>query len=260
MKQSLNEALDFCRTTAGSAANGALRAWRSEHTLTRKGRADFFTEADLTAERHIVSAIQDRFPEHGILTEEVLSQNIDAPYLWVIDPIDGTMNYISGIPFFSVSVALLHHGRPLVGAVVDPYHDEVFSAAQGQGAFCNDHPIQVSQQTDLTQSSLGTELHDSPQNVRHPVLHPDFTKRVGNVRMLGSTCLGMAYAASGRLDMAFYLQTNPWDIAAGALLVREAGGLAVNWDGHFRPLNAADMLSGPPVFVEAFRAAFVPGS
>ncbi len=260
MTHFVTEALDLCRSAAVAAAQEALQTWDQQHITTRKGRADFFTEVDLAAERQIVAAIQERFPDHGILTEEVLSQNTDAPFLWVIDPIDGTMNYISGLPFFSVSVALLHHGRPLVGVVVDPYHNEVFHAVRDQGAFCNQEPIHVSQQQELSQCSLGTELHHSPHNVRHPVLQPGFTGSVGNVRMLGSTCLGLAYAACGRLDMAFYLNANPWDIAAGSLLVQEAGGLTVDWEGCYQPLQKGDLLAGPRPLVEALQAAFHPGA
>lgn len=221
-----------------------------------KGRRDPVTEADVASERVIVAAIRERFPDHNIFAEEEVRDGVDG-LTWYVDPLDGTVNFSQGHPFFGVSLALYDGDEPLVGVIHAPRLGETFSARRGGGCLLDGEPRRVSSKTALIDSMLATgfaygrdELPDS--NVGH---FSDLILRVRGIRRCGSAALDLAYTAVGRLDGFWEPHLNSFDMAAGALLVREAGGVVTDMAGggtwlHGRTVVAA----GPdlhPVIVEA---------
>ncbi len=186
---------------------------------------DLVTEVDRLAEQAILSKIRQAHPEHGILSEESPPLGADSPYRWVIDPLDGTTNYAHGIPFFGVSIALEGNDQPLVGVIYDPWHEELFTAAVGEGAHLNGRSIRVSSARTLRESLLATgAAYRSPLRERNLDYYRRFFPKAQGLRRLGSAALCLAYVAAGRLDGYWDLYLHRWDMAAGYLLVKEAGG------------------------------------
>ncbi|UNK19263.1 inositol monophosphatase [Paenibacillus sp. N3/727] len=217
---------------------------------TKTSAQDLVTEVDKGAEQMIRKLILTHFPEHAILGEEGVEPGAEAsmkaleaakeePYLWIVDPIDGTTNYVHGFPFYSVSIALAHKGEVIVGVVYDPSRDELFIAEKGKGAYVHGNPTLVSKESSLSQSLLATGFpmdtsFNLPQNMAGlQALLP----KVRNVRGGGSAALHMAYVAAGRLSGYWELGLNAWDVAAGALLIQESGGKVTDTEG--RPYDLA---------------------
>ena len=195
-----------------------------------KGAVDLVTPFDLGSQEILVGRLSAAFPSHGFLAEEGLSRTGDSGYRWVIDPLDGTTNFAHGFPVFSVSAALESEGRLALGFVFDPMRDEMFRAQAGRGASLNGAPIRVSGVADLGRSLLATGF---PYDVRQsPVNNLDhwarFIVRAQAIRRCGSAALDLSYVACGRFDGFWELKLKPWDMAAGALIVREAGGLVTD--------------------------------
>ena len=182
----------------------------------------------------ILSSIQREFPDHAILAEESGHHHSRSQYQWVIDPLDGTTNFAHGIPVFSVSIALLKNNSPILGVAYDPLRKELFSAELGGGATLNGQPIRVSSRTDLGQAVLSTgfpyDVRTNPQN--NFAQFVQFQLRTQAVRHLGSAALDCAWTAMGRLDGYWEFGVKPWDVGAGALIVREAGGRVTSVDGR----------------------------
>ncbi len=192
------------------------------------------TQADKDAERSIIETIHRRFPGHDILGEEGGSQDLGSEYKWIIDPLDGTTNFTHAFPIFSVSIALEYRGELIAGVVYDPSRDEMFTAEKGAGAYLNGERIWVSETSDIERAMLVTGF---PYNIRE---NPNycferfigFLGNVQAVRRLGSAALDCAYVAAGRLDGFWEISLQPWDKAAGDLLVREAGGRVSDFEGR----------------------------
>jgi len=201
--------------------------------VRQKGAIDLVTEFDQRSEEAIISSLQKEFPEHAILAEESGLHQRTSEYQWVVDPIDGTTNFAHGIPVFAITLALLRGTAPMAGVIYDPLHDEMFSAAAGRGASLNSRPIHVSSQADLGQALLATGFaYDVRTNPRNNLAqYAQFQLRTQGVRRLGSAALDCAWTAMGRLDGYWEFGIKPWDIAAGGLLVREAGGRATSTEG-----------------------------
>jgi myo-inositol-1(or 4)-monophosphatase len=202
--------------------------------ITNKGDINLVTEADIAAENLIIERIRSHYPQHGILAEESGEAAIiggrQSEWKWIIDPLDGTTNYAHGYPCFCVSIALEHNGVLEVGVVYDPMRDEMFAAERGQGATLNDRQIRVSNVEELNQAMVCTGF---PYNVRE---RPDFAREFAKftlnaqaVRRDGSAALDLAYVACGRFDGFWEDGLNPWDVAAGALLIFEARGRVTNF-------------------------------
>ncbi len=222
-------------TEAALAAGAILQSyWGNLKTVQEKGRSgDLVTEADAAAEAVVLSVIQRHFPEHQILAEESGAQgNPDSPFLWAIDPLDGTTNYAHQYPFSATSIALLKDGIPVVGVIFDPFHQELFRAAKGLGATRNRQPIQVSQTDTLSSSLLVTGFaYDRRETMDNN--YAEFcrlTHLTQGVRRGGSASIDLAYVACGRLDGYWERGLSPWDIAAGVVLVQEAGGQVTAYD------------------------------
>jgi len=204
-----------------------------EKKVELKGEINLVTEVDKRCEERIIEIIKEVSPEHNILTEETPIPEGPSPYRWIIDPIDGTTNYAHGYPCFCTSVALEQEGKIIVGAIYDPMLDELFTARQGKGAFLNGERITVSTTERLTNALICTgfpyDLRESPVNNLDHFNH--FIMEAQAVRRDGSAALDLCYVAMGRFDGFWELKLHPWDVAAGKLLVEEAGGTVTNFSG-----------------------------
>jgi myo-inositol-1(or 4)-monophosphatase len=219
---------DFVTSLCREAGRIGLERWGTPLQITRKGEVDLVTDVDLELQELIRESIIRRFPEHIVLGEEGVQEEgaQEAEYLWLVDPLDGTTNYVHGHPCFCVSLAWAHRGEVLLGCVFDPLRHELFYAAQGEGATLNGTRITVSKTGSLISSLLSTgfpyeraTLSDS--NVIHL---GKLINRIQGVRRSGSLALDLAYVAAGRLDGHWEFHVKPWDTAAGGLMVKEAGG------------------------------------
>jgi myo-inositol-1(or 4)-monophosphatase len=203
-----------------------------------KGAVNLVTEMDLLSERTIVATIHRHFPDHAFLAEEsAVLQSGSSPYQWIIDPLDGTTNYTHGFPIYAISIALAKKGEVILGVIYDPTREELFCAAKGEGARLNGKKIHVSSTENLSQSLLATgfpyDLRESrTNNFDH---FKNFALRAQAVRRAGSAALDLSYVAAGRFDGFWEMKLGPWDMAAGSLLVKEAGGQSTDFSG--RPLQ-----------------------
>ena len=229
----MSDVLQIIELIARQAGDVLREGFGNVRHVQQKGVIDLVTEFDRRAEEIIVPAIQKEFPSHAILAEESGHNHTVSEYQWVIDPLDGTTNFAHGIPIFSVSIALLKNDSPIAGVAYDPLRDEMFSAEAGQGASLNQRPIHVSARTELGQAVLSTgfpyDVRTNPQN--NFTQFVQFQLRTQAVRHLGSAALDCAWTAMGRLDGYWELGVKPWDVGAGALIVREAGGRVTSVDG-----------------------------
>ncbi len=204
------------------------------HEITHKGKVNLVTEADHAAEERVVSRLRQVFPTHNILAEEQGGAALDHPGpLWVIDPLDGTNNFAHNFPHVGLSLALLVDGEPLIGVIYDPLRDECFSARRGNGATRNDEPIHVTTTDQLIHALLATGFpYDRWSAADNNAAHlAHFLRRSQGIRRAGAAVLDLAYVACGRLDGFWELRLHPWDVAAGILIVEEAGGQVTDLDG-----------------------------
>ncbi len=223
-------------------AGAILRqGYHHQHTIEYKGEIDLVTEIDRLSEDFLLAEIRRLFPGHKALAEESAGLHGDDDHLWIIDPLDGTVNYAHGVPIFSVSLAYVQAGEVLLGVVYDPMRDECFSARRHGGAYCNRQPIRVSAATDLNHSLLVTGFPYDIRTTAHNNLdnYARFALRSQGVRRLGSAALDLCYVAAGRFDGYWELQLKPWDLAAGALIAAEAGALVTRTNGQ------TDLLTPP---------------
>ena len=253
--------LGFAAGAAGIAleAGELLRGYFERGVTTEyKGEADLVTEADRASEKLIVCRLNEKFPAHGIFGEEGTRFGLDRAYRWYVDPLDGTTNFSHGFPFFNVSLGLEHRppglapdqdGELVAGVVYDPVHDELFAAEKGHGAWVQRgsepaRPLHVSRTKTLKESLLSTGF---PSHKRHlnPNVHfyQQLTLRSHGVRRAGAAALDLAYTAAGRVDGFWEFNLNPWDTAAGVLLVVEAGGEVIRFDSSPFRLDSEEVLA-----------------
>lgn len=204
--------------------------------VVEKGRMDFASEVDGLAEEAIVKELRRAYPEYGVLGEEGGAQKAGrggGRYTWVIDPLDGTSNYLRGLPHYCVSIALTENGEPIHGVIFDPIRNELFVASRGGGAVLNDRKIRVAERKDLAGSIIVTGFPPRERERAGAQLEcvRQLLREAEDVRRTGSAALDLAYVACGRLDGYFEAGVKPWDIAAGVLLVREAGGRVCDYNG-----------------------------
>lgn len=253
------EALAALRATAEEAARlagGILRErFAGQRTIEFKGGIDLVTDADKASEAALIAFLQARYPDHAILGEESGFTPGDGALRWIVDPLDGTTNYAHRVPHFCVSVAVDGPGGLLAGAILDPIRDELFSAAKGHGATLNGVRLQASDTTELRRALLCTGFpYDVREKPEAPVgLFNRLIKKGQGVRRMGSAALDLAYVASGRYDGFFEFGLKAWDIAAGALLVQEAGGVCERIDGQPLDLRCGDILAVNPGMAEELR-------
>lgn len=215
--------------------------------ITSKRKNDFVSDVDRMAEAEIIRTIQRVYPDHGILAEESGASGGDENQ-WIIDPLDGTTNYLHGFPQFAVSIAFRQRGRLESGVIYDPLREEMFVGSRGHGAYLNDRRIRVSACSSLTGALLGTgfPFRSAEQTSTNLECLRVMMSRCQDVRRAGSAALDLVYVAAGRLDGFWESGLSPWDIAAGALIIQEAGGLVGDFRGGHEYLFQGDVVAGAP--------------
>jgi myo-inositol-1(or 4)-monophosphatase len=231
--------------SAARRAGEVLRAgFGTEHAITYKGEVDLVTEVDAEAERVIREELLGNFPTYAMLAEEggMLAGEEDAR--WIVDPLDGTTNYAHGLLIFCVSIALERSGEVVFGVVHDPMHEETFVAEQDRGATLNGEPIKVSETDELMRALIATGFpYDRAEIPEALELFGRFAATTRGMRRLGSTALDLCYVASGRLDGYFERGIWPWDLAAGSVILREAGGKLTNYRGDVLELDGREIVA-----------------
>ena len=224
-------------------------------SIQQKHDRDFVTETDRKAEARIIREIQRHYPAHGIVAEESGRVNPDAPIQWYVDPLDGTTNFIHGYPHFAVSIGVWSRGQPLLAVIHDPIRNETFEAQNGNGAFLNRRRLRVSTRSDPAMALFATGLAPYRRE-----LLPVYMQRMQGCmpaaegyRQGGSAALDLAYVACGRLDAYWEQGLAPWDVAAGVILIQEAGGMVTNLGGASVDLEKGDVLATNGILHETFR-------
>jgi myo-inositol-1(or 4)-monophosphatase len=227
--------------------------------VERKARHDYVSDVDRACEQVIREYILKHHRDHAVLGEEG-GQTGDSDYVWIVDPIDGTSNYLRGIPHFAISIALQIKGRIEAGVVYDPLREEMFTAARGQGAFLNSQRIRVSGRKELSSAIVATAFPFRQRRLMeaYKAMFDDVFDKVEDIRRAGTASLDLAYVACGRLDGYWELNLKPWDIAAGALLVQEAGGVVMDVTGGDRWLQSGHILAAPFKLITPMRASIEP--
>ena len=248
MHPMLNIAVKAARR-AGRIINRATQDLDLLH-VSRKAHNDFVSEVDSTAEDAIINVLLEAYPNHSILAEESGARGdpSKSDYQWIIDPLDGTTNFLHGFPQYAVSIALKHRGVLTQAVVYDPFGNELFTASRGRGAYLNDHRLRVSKRSQLSDCLIGTGFpfrEFSHMNAYLSVLK-DIMPKVAGIRRPGSAALDLAYVAAGRYDGFWELNLSPWDIAAGCLLITESGGLVGDLKGNDTHMQSGHIVAGNP--------------
>lgn len=217
--------------------------------ITPKGRNDFVSEVDRKAEEEIVSILRKAYPSHGFLGEE--GGRHGGPrgeFIWIIDPLDGTTNFLHGFPQFAVSVALMHKGKLECGVVYDPLRQELFAAKRGGGATLNSRRLRVTRQNGFKGALLGTgfPFKDQSHNDAYFAMFRALMKDTAGIRRAGAAALDLAYVACGRLDGFWEIGLMPWDMAAGVLLIQEAGGIVTDFENGDKYMETGNLLTANP--------------
>lgn len=256
--QTSEDFLHLVETTARQAAKtaGAIALkYLNESSPQEKGASNnMVTRADIEAQQAIADCIRGTFPEHSFLGEEgdkdaAVEAALKAEHLWVVDPIDGTNNYAQGIPFFCVSIAYLSHGVPLFGLIYDPSREELFCARRGGGAYLNDKAISVSQASGIDGAIVATGFaYERGEYVRRTLrtIQSLFDHKLRGIRRFGACAIDLCWTAAGRLDGFFELKLEPWDYAAGMLIVAEAGGRVSDAEGNALAIGAPAVVASAP--------------
>ena len=227
-----DQILETAIQAAREAGRVLVERLTDEREVRVKGLRDIVTDADMAAEQAVIQTIHARFPDHALLSEEGNNSSGDAPYTWIVDPLDGTTNYSRRLPIFSVSVGLLHEGQPAAGVVYDPLRDHLFAAERGRGATLNGKPLRVSAFDRVDHAMIGLDwAHTHQERGETVACLTRIAPACGTVRGLGSAALALCYVAAGWLDAYFNVGLKPWDVAAGALLIEEAGGRVTDLRG-----------------------------
>jgi myo-inositol-1(or 4)-monophosphatase len=246
----LNTAVKAARR-AGTIINRASNDLEAL-TVRTKQQNDFVSEVDNAAEKAIIETLLTAYPRHAILAEESGATG-DSEFQWIIDPLDGTTNFLHGFPQYAVSIALLHKGVLDQAVIYDPTRNELFTASKGAGAFLNDRRIRVSKRIKLADALIGTGFpyRDFTHLDAYTNMFRDLIQKTSGLRRPGSAALDLAWLAAGRTDGFFEIGLNAWDIAAGCLLIKEAGGLVSDFTGEEGYLKSGNLVAGSPkVFVQ----------
>jgi myo-inositol-1(or 4)-monophosphatase len=234
---------------AGSIINRGARDL-DRLTITTKGPKDFVSEVDRAAETAIVETLLATYPDHAILAEEGTAKdaNAGAEYLWIIDPLDGTTNFLHGFPQYCVSIAVRHKGQVTQGVVYDPVRNDLFTATRGRGAFLNDHRMRVSRRQHLKDCLIGTGFpyRDGADLEAYVAMMRAMMSATTGIRRPGAAALDLAYVAAGYYDGFWEIGLNPWDVAAGSLLITEAGGLVGDLEGENQYLFGGEVIAANP--------------
>ncbi|HEX4858314.1 MAG TPA: inositol monophosphatase family protein [Usitatibacteraceae bacterium] len=246
MHPMLNTAVKAARR-AGSIINRASNDL-NKLTVERKAKNDFVSEVDRAAEHAIIEVLKDAYPQHSILAEESGLSETGSDYQWIIDPLDGTTNFLHGFPQYCVSVALSVKGTVSHGVIYDPVRNDLFTASRGGGAFHNERRIRVSKALQLKECLIGTGFpFKETRNIdRYLAMLRAVSLEVAGVRRPGAAALDLAYVACGWTDGFWEMALSPWDMAAGTLLITEAGGLVADFDGNDQFLASGNVVAATP--------------
>jgi myo-inositol-1(or 4)-monophosphatase len=219
-------------------------------TVQSKSPNDFVTEVDQAAEAAIIDVLREAYPEHGILAEESgeTAASGNSEYQWIIDPLDGTTNFIHGFPQYAISIALAKNGVLEQAVIYDPTRNELFTATKGRGAYLNDRRIRVSRRTRLGESLIGTgfPFREFDNIDAYLAMFRDLTQKTAGIRRPGAAALDLAYVACARLDGFWEMGLQPWDMAAGVLMIQEAGGLVSDLAGESGYMATGNVVAGTP--------------
>lgn len=228
-------------------------------TVTKKSHSDYVSEVDRAAEQTIIETLLGAYPDHAILAEESGTQG-DSEFVWIIDPLDGTTNFLHGLPQYAVSIALQHKGVLTQAVIYDPAKNDLFTATRGRGAYLNDKRIRVSKRADLTDALIGTGFPYTrfEHMDAYMAIFQDLMQQTAGLRRPGAASLDLAYTAAGRYDGFFETGLKPWDIAAGCLLITEAGGMVGDLQGNDGYLNSGHICAGTPKVYEKMLQVIAP--
>jgi len=249
--------LNIAVKAARRAGSIIVRASRNLDIVAAREKAanDYVSEVDQEAEQTIIRTLREAYPDHAILAEESGASG-DSEYQWIIDPLDGTTNFLHGFPQYAVSIALAHKGIVTQAVVYDPCRNDLFTATRGRGAYLNETRLRVSKRAELRSSLIGTgfPFRRLEQVDTYLAMFRDIIKKTAGVRRPGAAALDLAYVAAGHLDGFWELGLSPWDIAAGGLLITEAGGLIGDLEGNENYMESGNVVAGnPKVFVEMLK-------
>ncbi len=238
-----NPQLETAIKAARHAGQAIARLYPRTRDIRVKGFRDLVTDGDMASEQAVVELIQTRFPEHDILSEEAGAGDLTSEYTWIIDPLDGSTNYAHHHPVFAVSVGLLRNGEPLIGVIYNPLSNEIFVAQKGAGATVNDQPIHTSSTVKLENAMIAVDWGHTNEVRKQMLAYVEpILLRCGTLRAMGSAALATAYVAAGWLDAYFQTGLKPWDVAAGILLIKEAGGQCTTLKGEPYRIDRPDCL------------------
>jgi len=216
-----------------NSASKILKKYFGKVDYSLKGRADLLTKADIESQKTVIKIIRKNFPSHSIFAEENKKKEATGEFIWVIDPLDGTTNYAHTFPIAGISIALLKNGKAILGGILDPFRNETFTAVKGKGSYLNDKRIKVSNVAKLSKALLATGFgYDRAQKAEfYCSIYKDFLKVSHDIRRIGAASLDMAWLAAGRTDGYWEFNLSPWDVAAGKIIVEEAGGKVSDFSG-----------------------------
>ena len=228
-------------------------------TVTKKSHSDYVSEVDRAAEQIIIKTLLEAYPDHAILAEESGTQG-ESDYVWIIDPLDGTTNFLHGFPQYAVSIGLQHKGQLTQAVVYDPTKNDLFTASRGRGAFLNDRRIRVSKRREMADALIGTGFpYTRFEHVdAYLAIFRDVMQQTAGLRRPGAASLDLAYTAAGRYDGFFETGLKPWDIAAGCLLITEAGGMVGDLQGKDGFLRSGHLCAGNPNIYEQMLKLMAP--
>ena len=228
-------------------------------TVTKKSHADYVSEVDRVAEQTIIETLLGAYPDHAILAEESGTQG-ESEFVWIIDPLDGTTNFLHGYPQYAVSIALQHKGVLTQAVVYDPAKNDLFTATRGRGAYLNDRRLRVSKRKELVDALIGTGFpYSSFEHVEaYMAIFRDLMQQTAGLRRPGAASLDLAYTAAGRYDGFFETGLKPWDMAAGCLLITEAGGMVGDLQGNDSFLSSGHICAGTPKIYEQLLQVIAP--
>jgi len=227
--------------------------------VTEKTANDYVSEVDRAAEQSIVRALLEAYPSHSVLAEESGATGT-SEFQWIIDPLDGTTNFLHGFPQYAVSIALSHKGVLSQAVIYDPVHNDLFTATRGRGAYLNDKRLRISKRTNLQKSLIGTgfPFREFSHFDSYLAIFRDLTQKTSGLRRAGAATLDLAYVAAGRLDGFWEFGLSPWDMAAGSLLITEAGGLVGDLEGNGGYMESGNIVAGNPKIFSQLVQALAP--
>jgi myo-inositol-1(or 4)-monophosphatase len=239
--------IEVAINAAREAGHVLFTNFNAKKNVQHKGKGNLVTEIDLLAEKAVMEILKYEYSDHKILSEETNNTTTTSGYTWIVDPLDGTNNYVYGIPFFCTNVALAIDGEIIVGVTFAPMTGELFRAEKGKGAYLNNSQIHVSDVSSLEAAMIGFDLGYNDEEAQEMLnLATRLRGMVHCTRMIGSSSLGLAYVAAGRISLYYHRSVYPWDIAPGLLLIEEADGITTNWEGNPATIHSTQVITSNP--------------